>query len=48
MIGKRVSSEGEDVIMDTTDFDAFDISTALSESVHPDVRDAIMEQFNAD
>lgn len=47
MIGKRVTEEGEELEVDTTDFDAFDIKTALSDAVHPDVRDTIMEKFDA-
>lgn len=47
VIPQRISEDDEGVEIDTTDFDTFDISTALSEAVHPDLREEIMEKFNA-
>lgn len=45
LIAKRESVIPQDV--DTTDFDTFDIKTALSEALHPSVREEVMEKFDA-
>jgi len=47
VIPMRITEDSEEIEMDTTDFDTFDIATALSEAVHPDLREEIMEKFNA-
>ena len=47
LIGKRVVEGEQDLEVDTTEFDTFDIHTALSEAVHPEVRALIMEKFDA-
>lgn len=48
LIAKRELSGAEDVLdQDTTDFDTFDIKTALSEALHPSVREELMEKFDA-
>lgn len=48
MIAKRVAvnDQGE-IETDTESFDSFDIGKALAAAVHEDVRDVIMEKFNA-
>lgn len=47
LIAKRQNLEVEELEADTTDFDTFDIKTALSDALHPSVREEVMETFNA-
>lgn len=48
LIGKRAVKQDEDeVAVDTSEFDNFDLRTALGDVLHPLVKDELMEKFNA-
>lgn len=44
MIGKRISTD-ESIEVDTSDFDSFDIETALANAIPGSIRDRVMEVF---